>query len=305
MDLGLYRLLDRVFPQSYNLKLFFIAFVGIHVPLVVTMVWLLSSTLEASQALRGSVVLLIGTLVGTAFTLTGLHFALKPIEAATRALERYEASREIVQLPTGHADQAGQLLTSVSALVQTVDVLLNRQEQAAVIDPLTGVANRRGFREAVERVERNRQRDGTCALIALDVDNFKALNDTHGHVVGDLVLADLGRILSDHVRADQIVARYGGEEFLVFLPDATRENALAAAERIRQAIASHAFEACPQLRMTASAGVAVSPTSDCDIDDLYDLADQALYRAKRSGRNQVQIAGPSDLTNPDDGVTWA
>lgn len=305
MDLGLYRLLDRVFPRSYNLKLFFIAFVGIHVPLVVTTVWLLSSTLEASQALRGSVVLLVGTLVGTVFTLTGLHFALKPIEAATSALERYEASREIVHLPTGHADQAGQLLTSVSALVQTVDVLLNRQEQAAIIDPLTGVSNRRGFREAVERIERTRQRSGTCALIALDVDNFKALNDTHGHVIGDLVLADLGRILSDHVRGDEIVARYGGEEFLVFLPDATREYALAAAERIRLAVATHVFEACPALRMTASAGVAVSPTMDCDIDDLYDLADQALYRAKRGGRNQVQIAGPADLTNPDEGVAWA
>lgn len=305
MDLGLYRLLDRVFPRSYNLKLFFIAFVGIHVPLVVTTIWLLSSTLDASDALRGSAVLLIGTLVGTILTLTGLHFALKPIEAATSALERYEASREIVPLPTGHADQAGQLLTSVSALVQTVDVLLNRQEQAAIIDPLTGVANRRGFREAVERIGRNGQRGGTCALIAIDVDNFKVLNDTRGHLVGDLVLADLGRILSDHVRGDEVVARYGGEEFLVFLPEATRETALTLAERIRQAIAGHVFEACPDLRMTASAGVSVGPSRDCDIDDLYDLADQALYRAKRNGRNQVQIAGPSDLTNPDEGVAWA
>jgi diguanylate cyclase (GGDEF)-like protein len=306
-EFTLYRLLDRVFPRSYNLKLFLVAFIGTHLPLLATLAFFTFDEHAGKDTVSIVVVLLTATLIGTAITLTGLHFVLKPIETATEALKSYEAERTVRSLPVDHDDQAGQLLKSVHTLMQTVELLLHRQERAAVIDPLTGLANRRGFRECLDRLERHLKSAATVALFVVDIDRFKSVNDTHGHVVGDLVLADVGRILADHVREPEIAARHGGEEFVVFLPDAAPDYALARAERLLAAIEGHEFEACPHLRVTASAGIAVMPASSFDIDDLFDRADRALYRAKRSGRNKVVAAhaGGDDLTNPEDGVIWA
>ena len=303
-DFGFYRLLDRVFPRSYDLKLFLVAFVGTQVPLIATATYLVAS---GGSPLGAILVLAAATAVGIAVTLVGLHFALKPIDAATRALERYEADREIAAVPTHFADEAGRLLRSVDTLVRTAEILIQRQERAAVIDPLTGVANRRGFREGLERVGRELRAAETCALLVVDLDHFKAVNDAHGHLVGDLVLADIGRILVDETRSGDVVARYGGEEFLIFLAGADAQSARGLAERIRAAIAGHDFSAMPGGRVTASIGVAVAPAVGFDIDDLYDRADRALYRGKHDGRNRVVFAGaaPGELVRPEDGVDWA
>ncbi len=156
-------------------------------------------------------------------------------------------------------------------------------------DPLTGVHNRRALNERLtEELARSRRFGHPLALLMLDVDHFKAINDRYGHQTGDQVLTVIGRCLREHVRRIDFVARYGGEEFVILLPETDREGARRFAERLRQAVA--ALELGGELASpTVSIGVAVSREADTP-DSLLQRADAALYAAKRAGRNRVMVA---------------
>jgi diguanylate cyclase (GGDEF)-like protein len=152
---------------------------------------------------------------------------------------------------------------------------------AALTDPLTGLANRR----ALEKLHL----PGTYSLVALDLDHFKAVNDTYGHDAGDRVLKQIGRVLLDSVREKDHAFRLGGEEFLVLLPDADQAIALRVAERIRLAVRRLRLEGdAPEGRLTVSLGVSTtSPQLSVDFSQVMECADQALYAAKGSGRDRV------------------
>lgn len=166
-------------------------------------------------------------------------------------------------------------------------------EREARCDPLTGLNNRRAFLEYAERdVLRALRYDFPVALIMLDLDHFKAVNDTYGHPVGDRVLAAVAEVLRQSTRAVDVVGRLGGEEFAILMPDADAEAALQAAERVRKAVEALILDAdglC--LVVTASFGVAVYVRADDTIHDLFTRADRALYRAKQAGRNRVESFG--------------
>ncbi len=130
------------------------------------------------------------------------------------------------------------------------------------------------------------------SLICIDIDHFKRCNDTYGHDVGDMVLRHTARILSKQVRAGETVCRLGGEEFLILLPSAQAEMATVAAERIRAAIETNRVKCGDlELSVTISIGVAERTGATPSPEDLLKLADQALYEAKRTGRNRVCLAG--------------
>ena len=157
-------------------------------------------------------------------------------------------------------------------------------------DALTNVYNRRFFDTAAPLARANSIHDKTClALMMIDVDHFKQLNDSSGHAEGDVCLQRIARAIGAHARADDLVARYGGEEFVVILPETSAADAALVAERIRAAIESLHFD-YPQGPpvMTVSIGVAaLAADDDASILDLVKSADAALYRAKAAGRNRV------------------
>lgn len=161
----------------------------------------------------------------------------------------------------------------------------------SITDGLTGLANRRRFDEVLAREWRRTQRTGaSLALLFIDVDRFKALNDRHGHARGDEVLRVLARVLDDCLRRPgDLAARYGGEEFAVILPDTDREGARGIAEAIRagfQAITGRPGSSIPPA--TVSIGIqAVGPKTNLNVEALLEGADRALYRAKADGRNRV------------------
>jgi diguanylate cyclase (GGDEF)-like protein len=162
-------------------------------------------------------------------------------------------------------------------------------ERAATVDGLTGLRNRRWLDEVFARqLARSVREQRPASLLMFDLDDFKGLNDEHGHLVGDAVLCRLARVLSSHVRAPDLLARYGGEEFAVLLPDTDIDEALPIADRLRRTVAngpaSGEIEALPAV--TVSVGVATARLSD-SLPALLALADAALYRAKLAGRNQV------------------
>lgn len=157
-------------------------------------------------------------------------------------------------------------------------------ERLADTDGLTGLANRRVFQLALSRELALAQRRGKpCTLVLLDVDHFKAVNDTHGHQAGDEVLRRVGLAMAEAARGTDVAARYGGEEFAVILPECSPAEAAAVAERFRAAVATNAGP----IPVTVSAGVATYPRDAGDGTSLIAAADHALYRAKRTGRDRV------------------
>ena len=161
--------------------------------------------------------------------------------------------------------------------------------QQANTDALTGLANRRSAMQALDReIMRARQSGEPLALLVFDVDHFKAVNDTHGHTKGDLVLTEIGGIIRRQKRDRQFAARVGGEEFLMILPGANGRAASAAAERLRLAI-DCGTRSSDAPSVTVSVGHAALGPGDTSLT-LFARADEALYAAKRGGRNQVRLA---------------
>ena len=161
----------------------------------------------------------------------------------------------------------------------------------ASTDALTKVLNRRALLERLTaEVDRARRFGSPLSLLLLDVDYFKQINDTAGHLAGDHVLRQLGELLQEAVRTVDVVARYGGEEFVVILPETHADGGMVFAERLRDRISAHPFDvgAGREQHLTVSIGLAsVRGDAVLSADDLFGLADEALYRAKSAGRNKV------------------
>ncbi|HXV87123.1 MAG TPA: sensor domain-containing diguanylate cyclase, partial [Gemmatimonadales bacterium] len=167
-----------------------------------------------------------------------------------------------------------------------------RYEVLATIDALTGCVNRRALQDRLEgEMDRARRYAFDLTVLMIDLDRFKHINDTRGHLMGDAVLRQLGAILREEVRSVDIVARFGGEEFVVVLPNTAADGGLVFAERLRERVADHPFAAGTQtLRVTISVGVACFPAEGLtSVEDLLGQADAALYRAKHQGRNLVRL----------------
>lgn len=166
--------------------------------------------------------------------------------------------------------------------------------ELSIRDPLTGLFNRRYLDETLDReLKRAARKQLPLGMIMLDIDHFKLFNDTYGHAAGDLLLKQLGDTLKGHIRAGDIACRYGGEEFLLILPEATREVTRQRAEQLREKI-KHIqvlYENQVLDGVTMSLGVAVFPLNGKSGEDVMKAADDALYQAKREGRDRVVVAG--------------
>ncbi|HYW32918.1 MAG TPA: diguanylate cyclase [Gemmatimonas sp.] len=192
------------------------------------------------------------------------------------------------------------VITAAVAVIQRAQMVEStmadnaRLEQLAQTDPLTQLLNRRALTERIgAEMDRALRYDSTLALLMIDLDHFKKVNDNYGHLVGDDVLRDVGQLLLETIRGSDIVARYGGEEFLMLLPETDDVGAEAFAERIRAAVHARPFNGGAgrtTLTLTASIGVAVYPAARIEtVEDLLARADAALYRAKADGRNRVRM----------------
>ncbi|HSC85976.1 MAG TPA: diguanylate cyclase [Polyangiaceae bacterium] len=203
-----------------------------------------------------------------------------------------------LQKPT-EIDEVEAWLSAGQRIVDLQDRLLQVQtelERRATHDALTGVFNRAASSEALRReLSRTRRTGRPVAVVALDIDHFKRVNDTYGHSVGDEVLKEFARRCIGAVRDYDIFGRYGGEEFLLVLPGGSLSDGRAAAERILAAVAAQPFVGPTyELAVTASAGVASSVQGHASMESLLEAADSAMYQAKRTGRARVVSAAETE-----------
>ena len=183
---------------------------------------------------------------------------------------------------------------TAASIMATRNNLLRRMEYLAHHDHLTGVLNRAGFwpgaEQMAEKLERGKRPLAVCML---DLDNFKRINDRHGHEAGDKLLKAFTTTVSQHLRQEDLFGRMGGEEFAVLLPDTTRAQTLDVVERLREAVARLKVldgEGNP-VSVTVSIGIACQHQGHFNLDRLLSRADQALYQAKHNGRNRVDLHG--------------
>ena len=176
-------------------------------------------------------------------------------------------------------------------------LLTRKLEVEAATDGKTGLLNATAWRELAQRhLWRAIRENQAAAMLVIDLDRFKSLNDEHGHLVGDIALAAVADCIKNELRDYDAVGRYGGEEFVALLPNAGTNAAMRAAERVRARIEDRSFTAQPdgpELRLTASIGVATYPSYGTELDELIRAADMALYAAKAAGRNVVRLAEPT------------
>jgi diguanylate cyclase (GGDEF)-like protein/PAS domain S-box-containing protein len=196
--------------------------------------------------------------------------------------------RDITALKTSEVKlrKANQLLT---AQLSEIEKLQSQLEEMAIRDSLTGLFNRRTLGDFLDReIAQAARANNSLAVVLIDIDHFKRINDSYGHLAGDLVLSQLGEQITENVRMGDFACRYGGEEFVIVMPDIGIGDAVHRIDQLREMVFNMKFEYKNQdMNITLSAGVSAFPNNGQTTDTLLFAADQALYAAKNAGRNRV------------------
>lgn len=213
---------------------------------------------------------------------------------ALLALDRQPSSHAPDLSPAGY--RALRVLTNLAAVAIHNAIQLKRALELSVTDDLTRLYNSRYLNQVLRHETKRASRGGRpLSLLFIDLDGFKAVNDTHGHLCGSRALVEAAAVIRVSARETDIVARFGGDEFALVLPDTGADGAYAVGERIRERIAAHHFLAADGLdiRLTASVGLATLPDVATSSEELIHAADGAMYRVKRVGKNGIRAAGSS------------
>jgi len=271
-----------------------------------------STLFSAELALIARTLLLTSTshVVHVASRMLGASYILFSMFFLVRAATTLNEIPLANFLTAGSMHSSALLVIQLSILCSTFGVvwiattfLEHDLRDQATHDPLTQVYNRRALNDIVSNEHsRSMRSEHPLSVIMVDIDQFKKLNDQHGHLAGDIVLKDFANVLCRNTRGHDTVARFGGEEFIVLLPDTDLEQVKLVAEKLRTEIANHESYLVDDqiISVTASFGITSSQAEDEPWQSILERADQALYAAKREGRNCVVTKRPSVISHPQD-----
>ncbi len=235
--------------------------------------------------------LLIPAVIVSSFAILMIFFVIeKPVRSFVLSMKRVKEGNLDARIDIKSGDEFNFMADVFNQMVSELERSHRALETSAITDSLTGILNYGGFQgrlgDEFKRIARSRE---SLSLIIADIDNFKDINDTHGHPGGDLLLKKVAIILTQVPREIDIIARYGGDEFLVLLVNTGKEQAITTAERIRKAVEEMVVEfGEKRAHITLSLGIATAPSDTKEKEELIELADKALYHAKKSGKNQTR-----------------
>jgi len=262
-----------------------------------------TATLEAGQRYDRVIQTMIAAGAASIFIACAAAFLAarrisRPIANLAGCMDGQDAANPKCLLlpPRGGIREVTQLYGAFRVMTDKLADSFKKLEELAATDQLTGLYNRRRLFEEGARVLDVCRRGGhPCAVMMLDLDHFKAINDIHGHAAGDEVLKRVAATLGTHIRTSDVLARYGGEEFVLVAPNSELYDALQLAERLRNEVEQQAISSDGiRIPVTVSIGVADSEKTGADLRGLLEHADKALYLAKQNGRNRVEMVDASD-----------
>ena len=290
--LGIYAIISKwAFPKTYRGKIMLVAFLGIHAPLLGAALYLLlGSSVGLGEALRILALLVAVTLVGTAATLLALGALLAPVRLTSSALKGYLDDRTKPDLPLGFSDEVGSLMADVRYAVEHLDSTIRSLEGLSGTDHLTDLPNRReGEDRLANDIARARRGGGHLTVAVVDLDDFKTINDTHGHHAGDVCIRHVADVIGRSVREGDWLCRWGGDEFVLALWD---DSVFASPEAVLGRINADLrrspvrLPGGEELVLSISVGAHRYAGED-DLRELLAKADGAMYQAKREGRAWV------------------
>lgn len=261
---------------------------------------------ESSETIRQGLVTIVSQILGALVDIAGMtSISNKNIQAHLEKLSDSAQSKEVIDAVSGIISETRLIITETNKLdshlakkateLSEVVAELEHARKEAYIDGLTGIKNRRGFDREIDTLieQADQMHLATFSMILIDLDHFKQINDSYGHILGDKVLRAVAGIMQQQTKGQDYCARYGGDEFVILLPDTTLNNAHNLAENIRRLIdkkvIKQARSSMPMMNISVSMGVAKYRLNESK-DDYIARCDRALYRAKEAGRNQVKIA---------------
>jgi diguanylate cyclase len=289
--MGVYDWLGRVFPKSYIKKVFSAAFVGVHIPLIVSIGYVLSNQSPDFAQYQDTLLWLgLATVIGTGFTWWALHALLAPLFLIEQSMANYERDGVVDTLPDHHMDEVGRVMAQVNRLVFHSERRLNGARVEAHTDPLTLLLNRRGFeaRFPTQAVQGE--------LLLLDLNQFKPINDQYGHAMGDAVLQHVAVTLRDQLRLDgdrfDLACRWGGDEFLVFIREIDVATADSIVQSLQSAICAEIVIGSIRLSVSCALGRVRWPCAG-SLTDAVVQADRYMYANKTAG--QISSSEPPVL----------
>lgn len=290
--LKFYDLLNRL-PSvtSFQSKVVLAVVVSVLLPVSVMDFYFIGfSTIKRAELERAIFIGGLAAALAAVFAYWSLSTLLHPILYTSRQLNHFLNHSVLRESPVDHRDEVGSLISNVNYITRTMQDLLDSANQNEAIDHLTGVYNRRSAESRLkDSIELTRIRQNSLSFAILDVDNFKMLNDTYGHDFGDTVLRQVGDLLRNNVRHTDWVGRWGGDEFVISIQGGENE-ASAMLLRLCELARRDLFIAPDQSihKVTFSCGVCEWGEM-MDAQSLFAKADEALYTAKRGGRDQLQV----------------
>jgi diguanylate cyclase (GGDEF)-like protein len=245
-------------------------------------------------------------LIGLCAYLLGLSI-VRPLARLTKGADKVSGGDLEVDLPVLSRSEVGYLTQVFNQMVARLrkgreqlasanEALKDKNKELEILsitDSLTGLYNRKHLMESLTKeIGRSRRYERPFALLIIDIDHFKKFNDAYGHLAGDDVLRKMGNVFRESIRNCDYAARYGGEEFIIFMPEIGQDDGVKAAERIRGSVAKEKIDANGHsVTVTISVGIASFPEHGDDAQAIISKADEALYQAKRRGRDRVVLAG--------------
>jgi diguanylate cyclase (GGDEF)-like protein len=289
IKLPLYNLVAKIpGPKNFAVKIFMYSFIGTQLPMFLLLLYVVLNVEMNAEILATVSIVLITALLGSASTMMALLAYNEPVNAVRKALQNFTLQDTVPDLPQGSNDEIGELMNNTQGALKKLHNMLHNMHDMSIRDELTGLYNRRFFTQQADLLLiRAARYEEAIALIYIDVDHFKDINDKFSHQVGDHALRQLGAILADSARGSDLTARIGGDEFVIVFPNTTVAKATVLGERLRQNLNAHDWSALlPEQNVTVSMGVAQAVAGDT-LEQLLERADQNLHKAKTGGRDQI------------------